>query len=424
MSDTVRKLYDTRNYPAMSHPLADPAVSGVAAVLAGLSVRHPAGARILEIGCASGHHLIPLAMRWPKSRFTGIDLSESAVRAARGLAEAAGVGNVEFHGADLRDFEGGGEPFDYIIAHGFFSWVPDEVKAALLAFSRKRLAPEGIATISFNLESGWLPRLPVIHKVKAILQAGAEDEMAALGLLREVTEADSPELAIIDDMLAKGPEILPFDDFAPVNDPWSLERFVAAASGAGLRWLGESDPGMNATSGEWRTFSSAVLCRDDAPLRARVTWAVLEELAVRAGDRSKADDAIQDSLELVAPACIPVWELELMLPGMDRRELGQRLLEGICHGTILPRMEPVNYDPAPPERPALNRFRLECARRRLPLVDIWHRPCAFPEPHDDVLAQMDGQHDQAALEAFASRQCLELNFKPWLRHLAWRGMFA
>lgn len=423
MSDAVRDLYATRVYPAMSHPLADPAVSGVAAVLGGVSVRHPAEARILEIGCASGHHLIPLAMRWPESRLVGIDLSEAAIRMAGVLAEAAGVENLAFHAADLRDFEDDGELYDFIIAHGFFSWVPDEVKAALLAFCRRKLAPGGIATISFNLENGWLPRLPVIHKVRAIVQAGAADEMAALALLREVTAADSPELAIIDDMLAKGPEILPFDDFAPVNDPWSLERFVAAAGGAGLRWLGESEPGRAATA-EWQTFHSAVLCRDDAPAGGRVSWVTLEGLAVRAGDRAEANDPVRAALARVSPACIPVCELELMLPEMARRELGGRLLEGFRRGSVLPRMEPVNFDPAPPERPALNRFRLECARRRLPLVDIWHRPCAFPERHYDVLARMDGQHDQAALEAFAGRHCPELNFKPWLGHLAGRGMFA
>lgn len=423
MQDPIQQLYETRVYPAMSHPVADPAVSGVAAMLGGLEVTRPSKARILEIGCASGHHLIPLAMRWPESRFTGIDRSGEAIRVARDLAETARVGNAEFQAVDLRNFDDGGATYDFIIAHGFFSWVPDEVKAALLAFCRRKLAPGGIATISFNLESGWLPRLPVIGKVRAILQAGAADEMAALAILRTVTDADSPEFAIIDDMMAKGSEILPFDDFAPVNDPWSLERFVAAASGAGLRWLGESDPGRMAAAAS-QTFHSAVLCRDDAPLRERVGWPVLEEFSVRVGDRSETDDPVLKALGLVFPACVPVWELELMLPEMARRELGERLIEGFRRGTILPRMEAPNFDPAAPERPTLNRFRLECARRRLPLVDAWHRPCTFPGPHFDVLARMDGTQHQAALETFAGGHCPELNFRPWLRHLAGRGMFA
>ena len=48
-------------------------------------------------------------------------------------------------------------------------------------------------------------------------------------------------------------------------------------------------------------------------------------------------------------------------------------------------------------RPVLNGFRLECARRRLPLVDIWHQPCSFPARHDEVLAAMDGTRDQGGL---------------------------
>jgi hypothetical protein len=82
------------------------------------------------------------------------------------------------------------------------------------------------------------------------------------------------------------------------------------------------------------------------------------------------------------------------------------------------------YDPEPPLRPQLDGFRLECARRRLPLVDAWHRPCTFPERHFEMLAQMDGPLDQQALAAHAARVCPELDFSPWLRHLAGRGMFA
>ncbi len=136
----------------------------------------------------------------------------------------------------------------------------------------------------------------MIEKVRAIQQAGAGDEMSALAILRSVTAPDSPELPIIDDMLAKGPAILAFDDFGPINDPWPLDRFVQTAATAGLRWLGESHPGNNlpanldaadlgrssapqcrrpvafqlaADAAAGRTFRSAVLCREDAPLAAR-----------------------------------------------------------------------------------------------------------------------------------------------------------
>jgi len=424
MHDPLRHLYKEKAYPAMSHPLSDPAVSAVAALLGGLQVKHPSKARILEIGCSSGHNLIPLAMRWSGSRCIGIDFSEPAIRSAKKMAHLTGIANVEFHAVDLREFDDSDEPFDYIIAHGFFSWVPDEVKAALLAFCQRHLAATGIATISFNAEPGWRARFPVIQKVRAIQHAGAADEMTALAILRDVTEPHVPEMAIIDDMLAKGPGILPFDDFAPINDPWTLEQFVRTAADTGLRWLGESDPAMNDTSPE-RTFHSPVLCRADVPLKPRVSWDTLEQIYLRIGATpGDQSNPILPILSAVAPCCVSVSTVEASLPGMDRRQIGQCILDGMRRGWIAPRIEENSYPTELSEKPKLNSFRLECARRSLPLIDAWHRPCSFPQHHYAVLEQMDGTADLSALTCYAATHCPDLDFKRWLRHLALRGMFS
>lgn len=455
----VRALYQNRRYPAMSHPLSDPAVTAVAARLGGLTTAHPGRARILEIGCASGHNLLPLARRWPASSFAGLDLTESAIATARELATAAGITNVEFTAADLRTFDPGPEPFDFIIAHGFFSWVPDEVKLALLDFCHRHLAPAGIATVSFNLRTGWDLRQPVITLVRQLLPVTGGDLMATLDLVRATLDPSSPHGPlwrwVIDDMLAKGPDILAFDDFGPVNDPWPFDAFLQAAAGAGLRWLGESDPAENLPSSlgdasraalapfahsplhvqlaadfaTARTFRSGVLCRADAPLDSSSPAADLASWGLRLGATpptaaDPAATALHRVLTASAPQCVAVAELLRSLVGFDAGAVTNAIFDAITRGSVRPRIEPVRFDPSPPERPALNPLSLACARRQLPLVDIWHTPCAFPKPHYPILAAMDGTRSHSDLASLATATAPELAFEPWLQHLSGRGFFT
>ena len=52
---------------------------------------------------------------------------------------------------DFMDFDGGSEPFDYILCHGVFSWVPVPVQQRVLQLCQRHLAANGIAYISYNL---------------------------------------------------------------------------------------------------------------------------------------------------------------------------------------------------------------------------------------------------------------------------------
>lgn len=262
MSRTFKELYLAEAYPAMSHPSADPATNAEIARNAGLDTKDPSNARILEIGCATGHHILSLASRWPGAECTGMDISAKAISRARSLARRSAMDNVRLCECSLLDFEPEGE-FDQIIAHGFFSWVTDEVKIHLLDFIGKHLVPNGIATVSFNVAAGWKTRMPVVEKVRAIQVAGETDEMTALGILKTV--ADAEESAIIDDMLAKGAEVLAFDDFAPVMDAWSLGAFRKLGGLSGLKILGETGDDLTDEKGG-RTFRTELLCRADADL--------------------------------------------------------------------------------------------------------------------------------------------------------------
>ena len=455
----VRALYQNRRYPAMSHPLSDPAVTAVAAALGGLIPAHPSNARIVEIGCASGHNLLPLARRWPASRFAGVDLADGAIATARTLADAAGIRNTEFFAVDLREFDPGPEPIDYIIAHGFFSWVPDEAKLALLEFCQRHLAPTGIATVSFNLHPGWTLRQPVIELVRQLLPVTGGDPVETLKLVGETLDPETPHGRmlgwIVEDMLAKGADILAFDDFGPVNDPCTFPAFLQLAAQAGLRWLGESDPAENLPSSlggksraalnqlaghplhaqlaadfaSARTFRSGVLCRSDAPVNGSNLGALLPAWSLRSGNRPAADDsaastALHAALKENAPGTIHAGDLLDSLSGHDTTGIAEAILDGITGGSIRARIEPVVFDPKPPEKPSLNPLALACVRRSLPVVDIWHTPCAFPEAHYPILAAMDGTRTTTDLSVLASAKAPDLAFAPWLAHLAERGFFV
>ncbi len=449
MNSEIKALYESTEYPAMSHPVSDPARTAVTARMAGLRTPHPASARILEIGCASGHNLLPLAMRWPQSHFVGIDLSDRAIREAKLRATEAGVANATFLAVDLMDFDADFGNFDYIIAHGVFSWVPDPAKQALLETCRRHLSPAGIAFISFNLASGWGPRMPVVERVRTLVREKNLGLTEAIEFLRQ-DDGAAETRPILDDLLSRGPEILPFDDFAPVNDPWPLEDFVNAAAAAGLRWLGESDPAENFPSslGEAiqttlkafdedplkiqtavdllteRMFRSVILCRDDAPIARQLSTAIVFEFAIRHRPGASGASELCQALGNFAPLCVAVTQVANHLRTMDARVLARLVYQGILEGSILARIEPSIFNSEIPASPRLDRFRLLCARERLPLVDVWHLPCRFPASHHQVLELMDGSRSLSQLAAISSSKCPDLDLLPWLAHLTARGLFS
>ena len=430
------------SYPAMSHPTADPAVNVVAARLVGHAAVDPSRARILELGCASGHHLLPLAARWPEAELVGVDRDAEAIGDARALAAEAGLANVDFRVGGLEDceLEGG---FDFIIAHGVFSWVPDEAKLALLRRIEAHLGPKGVAVVSFNVAAGWRARLPVVAKARAIQAAGEEVEvMRALDVLRDVCESDA-ERVIVDDMLAKGAAVLAHDDFAPVNDPFSLAEFAVLAAHHGLRWLGEGVPADNrpvggavvdeaAFGGDMvamhhaldeaggRTFRSAMLCRADAVLEPRVPASVVGEFFISAGSGADASDGVlQGELAAAAPGDANAGDV------IARHDpaMATRIVRGIFDGAVEARCHAAHVRAAVPGFPRMDELRLACARGGLPVVDARHRPCMFPPTHLELLALMDGSRSFEQLAEIAGWECPELAFDPWMRHLAERGFF-
>ena len=155
MNAELQASYDEFPYLSLAFPQSHPDRLATIGRLLGLSPPAVDECRVLEIGCASGGNLIPMATASPRSRFVGIDLS--AVQVRQGAADIAGLGlgNIELVQADLREFAADQGVFDYIIAHGVYSWVPSDVQHKLLDVCARQLSPNGIAYVSYNTLPGW-----------------------------------------------------------------------------------------------------------------------------------------------------------------------------------------------------------------------------------------------------------------------------
>jgi methyltransferase-like protein len=124
-------------------------------VLYGLCPAKPVQCRVLELGCGDGNNLIPMAYEFPESRFLGIDLSLVQIKIGLKTIDSLGLENIELSTRSIMDITDIDGRFDYIIAHGVYSWVASEVREKILDICRDHLSNQGIAYISYNVLSGW-----------------------------------------------------------------------------------------------------------------------------------------------------------------------------------------------------------------------------------------------------------------------------
>jgi methyltransferase-like protein/SAM-dependent methyltransferase len=155
--------YDEIPYSSQPHPQSHPDHLATLGRLFGLSPAPISPCRVLELGCAGGGNLIPMAFHLPESEFLGVELSGRQVEMAQQAIRDLNLRNVKIVHADLLEVDRSWGEFDYIISHGVYSWVPDEVQDRILTISSHNLAPQGIAYISYNTYPGWHMREMIRH---------------------------------------------------------------------------------------------------------------------------------------------------------------------------------------------------------------------------------------------------------------------
>jgi methyltransferase-like protein/2-polyprenyl-3-methyl-5-hydroxy-6-metoxy-1,4-benzoquinol methylase len=243
--------YDHVPYDDLAFAQTHPDRLATNARLFGLEPPPIEACRVLELGCASGGNLLPMAFNLPDATFIGIDLSARQIARGRETINALNICNATLHHASLTEITEAWGEFDYIICHGVFSWVESPVQDAILRIARANLASNGVAYISYNTYPGWHMREAIrdmmryhtaqfddpaerIEQARALLhflQSAADDNGAYGDLLRREAE----RLRLTSD------SYLYHEHLEQTNTPLYFHQFIERAERTGLQYLGEAD---------------------------------------------------------------------------------------------------------------------------------------------------------------------------------------
>jgi SAM-dependent methyltransferase len=259
MSELATESYEDEPYASLTHARTHPDVMATIGLLLGMDPAPVERCRVLELGCGPGANIISMAETLPGSEFVGVDLSARQVAEGRGVADELGFDNVRFEQGDILALDPALGQFDYIIAHGIYSWVPPAVRDGLLQVCRERLNPHGIGYISYGTYPGshhtQAIREMMLYHVRELTDPGERAARARefMALLSDVVPATGGPLGYViqsysehvKDRVTLGGEradsLLLHDELAAINDPCYVHEFINHAERYHLRYLADAD---------------------------------------------------------------------------------------------------------------------------------------------------------------------------------------
>lgn len=148
-------VYDEIPYASLVYADTHPSRLATLAALFGLTPPAIKTCRLLEFGCGDGTNLIAIAQTLPQAQCWGIDASIKQIQAGQTQANTLALSNVKLTALNLSEVDESLGIFDYIIAHGVYSWIAPALQDTLLKLCQRHLAPHGIVYISYNVYPGW-----------------------------------------------------------------------------------------------------------------------------------------------------------------------------------------------------------------------------------------------------------------------------
>ena len=255
-NDVQQTIYSELGYKSMPFPYTTPATLEAYAALVGISAPNPKTARVLELGATYGGNIISQALFNPDATFVGIELSQEQVEKGNEVIANAGLTNVSLIQSDIASIGSEIGTFDYIIAHGVYSWVDDGVKDALLRLIDEHLAEDGLAYVSYNTYPGWhtmeevrqlmmfsnRDKAQFNHKEK-VLHGKTIGSIVGSQILKydNLKERNSKFLGALRSVMQKDEYYVGHDHLEPNNDPVYFYQFNDHLEAHNLAYLCDAD---------------------------------------------------------------------------------------------------------------------------------------------------------------------------------------
>ena len=253
MQQTIYKELGYKSYP---FPFTTPAYLEAYGTLVGLKPPTAKMARVLELGATYGGNIISQAAHNPEATFVGIELSQDQVEKGNKIIGDAKLDNVSLVQGDILNFDESMGTFDYIIAHGFYSWISDEMKDKLLDIISNHLADNGIAYVSYNTYPGW-HTMEEVRQLMLFANRGHDESTHKEKVLRGKTvgslvgaqilnydnlkERNSKFLGALRSVMQKDDYYVGHDHLEPHNDPCYLYQFNDHLKANNLAYVGDAD---------------------------------------------------------------------------------------------------------------------------------------------------------------------------------------
>ena len=233
----------------------------------------PIDANVLIAGCGTGREAAKVALRFPQTRVTAIDISETSLDYARRQCAQVGATNIRFVRLDLHDCGQLGERFDAIYCAGVLHHLPDPEKgwAALEAVVR----PGGVMIIMVYSRISRFRVIAARHLLRDLATEPMTDDLLRRVRGKIMEHADHPAARVLMNSgdfstLAGAHDLLVHSH----EDPFDIPRISRALDRLGLGLIGILFPTVDAEARYDARFPHDPRHRDPA------AWAQFEKSEV------------------------------------------------------------------------------------------------------------------------------------------------